>query len=86
MGGMSTINTTINIGDDSAGVIAGLLSRFAKGQRVRIALTDEPNIPVQVPTLAEFTARIEAARRELPLSPWSSTEEAMRDLREGERD
>lgn len=43
---MSTINTTIHIGDDSAGVIAGLLSRFAKGQRVRVALTDEPTTAV----------------------------------------
>ena len=41
MAGMSTIHTTINVDDDSAGIIAGLLSRFDKGQRVRVALTDE---------------------------------------------
>lgn len=38
---MSTINATIEIGDESAGMIAGLLSRFPKGRRVRVALTDE---------------------------------------------
>jgi hypothetical protein len=83
---MSTINTTIHVGDDSAGIIAGLLSRFTKGQRVRVALTDEPSAPEQVPSLAEFTARIDAARQKLPPSPWTTTDEALRDLREGERD
>ena len=83
---MSTINTTIRVGDDSTGIIAGLLSRFAKWQRVRVALSDEPSAPAQVPTLAEFTARIEAARQKLPPSPWVTTEEALQDLREGERD
>ena len=38
---MSTINATMDIGNETAGVIAGLLSRFPKGQRVRIAVTDE---------------------------------------------
>lgn len=83
---MSTINTTISVGDDSAGVIAGLLSRFTKGQRIRVAISDEPSVPAQIPTLAEFTARIEAARKKLPPSPWTTADEAMRDLREGERD
>lgn len=86
MARMSTINTTISIGDDSAGIIAGLLSRFSKGQRVRIALTDEPSPPAQVPSLAEFTERIDSALQKLPPSPWSSADEALRDLREGERD
>ncbi len=43
---MSSINATIDIGDDSAGVIAGLLSRFPKGRRVRVALTDESSPPM----------------------------------------
>ncbi len=38
---VSTINTTIRVGDDSAGVLAGLLSHFPKGQRVHVALTEE---------------------------------------------
>lgn len=38
---MSTINATMDIGNETAGVIAGMLSRFPKGQRVRIAVTDE---------------------------------------------
>lgn len=83
---MSTIDTTIRIGDDSTGVIAGLLSRFAKGQQVRVALSAEPSVPNRVPTLAELTDRIDAARQTLPASPWTTTEEALRDLREGERD
>ncbi len=83
---MSTINTTIRVGDDSAVIIAGLLSRFGKGRRVRVALTDEPSAPAQVPSLAELTARVEAARRKLPPSPWATTEEALRDLREGGRE
>lgn len=39
---MSTFNTTLNVGEDSAGVIASLLSRFPKGRRVHVELTDEP--------------------------------------------
>ena len=39
---MSTINATIEVGDEGAGVIAGLLQRFPKGGRVRVALSDEP--------------------------------------------
>jgi hypothetical protein len=81
---MSTINTTIRVGADSAVIIAGLLSRFGKGRRV--ALTEEPSAPAQVPSLAELTDRVEAARRKLPPSPWATTEEALRDLREGERE
>jgi hypothetical protein len=38
---VSTINTTIRVGDDSAGILAGLLSHFSEGQRVRVALTEE---------------------------------------------
>jgi hypothetical protein len=86
MAAMSTINATIDVGDDSAGVIAELLQRFPKGQRVRVAISDEPGESVQVPTLAEFMAQIDAARATLPTSPWTTTEEAMLDLRGGERD
>jgi hypothetical protein len=83
---MSTINATIEVGDDSAAIITGLLNRFPKGKRVRVALTEEPTPSAQVPELDEFIAKIEAARRELPDAPWATTEDAMRDLREGERD
>ena len=40
---MSTISATIDVGDNAAEVIAGLLSRFPTGRRVHVALTDEPN-------------------------------------------
>lgn len=83
---MSTINTTIRVGDDIAGIIAGLLSRFAKRQRVRAALTDQTNAPEQMPTLAEFSERIDAARQKMPPSSWTTADKALRDLREGERD
>ncbi len=83
---MSTIQKTICVGDDSTGVIAGLLSRFDKGQRVRVALTEEPSPPAHLPTLAEFTDRIDAARQKLPASQWTTADEALQDLREGERD
>jgi len=83
---VSTISKTIEIGDDSTGVITGLLSHFARGQRVIVALSDETgNTNHQVPTLAEFTERIEAARLKLPQLPWTTVDEAFRDLREGER-
>ncbi len=83
---MSTINATINIGDDSAQIVNGLLGRFSKGQRVRVELTDEPVAPAQVPDLEEFTKRVDAALQKLSPSPWETAEEALRDLREGERD
>lgn len=38
---MSTINSTIQIGEDSASVIAAMVSKFAPGQRVRVSLSDE---------------------------------------------
>jgi hypothetical protein len=82
---VNTISKTIEIGEDSAGVITGLLSHFAKGQRVIVALSDVAGITNQVPTLAEFTERIEAARLKLPSLPWTKVDEAFRDLREGER-
>ena len=83
---MSTINATIDVGDDSACVIAGLLRGFPKGRRVRVALSDEPETPTPVPTLAEFMTRLETARRLAPPGPWETTEAALRDLREGEQD
>lgn len=39
---MSTINATIDMGDDSVGVITDLLQRFPRGRRIRVELTDEP--------------------------------------------
>jgi hypothetical protein len=51
---MSTVNVTMDIGNESAGVIAGLLSRFPKGQRVRIAVTDE--LPADVGSKPDLVA------------------------------
>ena len=84
--GMSTITATIDVGDDSAGVIARLLRGFPKGRRVRVALSDEPEVPAPVPTLADYMTRLETARRLAPPCPWETTEAALRALREGEQD
>ncbi len=84
--GMSAINATIAVGDDSAGVIAGRLRGFPKGPRVRVALSDEPEAPAPVPTLTEYMTRLETARRLAPPCPWETPEAALRDLREGEQD
>lgn len=43
---MSTVNATIDIGENSAAEIAELLEQFPKGKRVRIAMTEEPSPPV----------------------------------------
>ncbi len=86
---MGKIQTMIEVNEDSAGVIAGMLKLFARGQRVHVALTAAA--PVHgtanggardgVPTLGELKARIEAARQSLPPALWETPEEALRDLR-----
>lgn len=40
---MSTVNATIDVGENSAAAIAKLLEQFPKGRRVRVALTEEPS-------------------------------------------
>ncbi len=52
---VSTINTTIRVGDDSVGILAGMLSHFPEGRRVRVALTEETGPePGSQPDLVEW--------------------------------
>lgn len=52
---MNSIQTTIRIGEDCASILSGLLSRFVKGQHVRVMLTVEPTAAVGTqPDLVEW--------------------------------
>ena len=86
---MSTVSTTLAVGDEASGVIARLLKGFPPGSRVRVAITeDEPMKATAAEgqmSLEAFRRRIVEARNLAPRSPWPSTEEAMKELREGER-
>ena len=86
MHSMNDVRATISIGDESLGVIAGLLKPFPKGSRVRVVLSEEPTASGQPLSLDAYLARLENARGFLPPCPWQTTEEAMRELREGEQD
>lgn len=80
---MSTITATIEVEDDVSGVVAELLHRFPKGSRVQLSLSEVP--PARpVPGLEEYRQGVAAARRLAPPSPWVTTAETMKALREGE--
>lgn len=82
---MSSISATIDLKDDATTIVADLLRQFPQGSRVRLAITEvAPTTPV--PSLDDYRQTVAAARRELPPSPWKSTAEAMKTLREGESD
>lgn len=81
---MSTLSATIAVQDEAPDIIAQLLRQFPKGRRIRVDLTDEGEVSPLVPNLEAFMERIEAARKAVPASPWQTTEEALRALREGE--
>lgn len=80
----STLTATIAVQEDAAGVISALLSQFPKGSRVRLALSQEDESENRLTNAEEYRQRVAAARREAPPSPWKSTAEAMKTLREGE--
>lgn len=83
---MSTLSTTIDVSDDALQKLSELLAKFPKGSRVRVALSEEPVVKSEIPPLAEYSAQIKAVLSTLPPSPWASTDEAMADLRAGEKD
>ena len=83
---MSTLTATIAVQDDAPKVIAEMLRQFPQGRRIRVALTDEDEVPSEVPSLDTFLELVKTARRVAPPCPWQTTEEALRDLREGEAD
>lgn len=81
---MATFATTIDIGDDVQKAVGDLLQRFPIGRRVRVEVTEEEEAPEQTPGLAEYRALVAAAREAAPKSPWKTTEEALREIRETE--
>lgn len=82
---MSAISATLDLADDATSIVADMLRQFPKGSRVRLAIS-EVSAPAQVPSLEEYRQAITAARRNAPRSPWQTTAEAMKALREGEDD
>jgi hypothetical protein len=82
---MSAITATFEIQDDAPRVVMDLLKQFPKGSRVRLAISQE--IPAEsMPDLDEYRRMVALARQQTPPSPWASTTEAMKVLREGEED
>ena len=82
---MSAVTTTFEIQDDSPRIVMDLLKQFPKGSRVRLAISQE--VPAEsVPDLDEYRGMVALARQHAPRSPWASTAEAMKALREGEED
>lgn len=82
---MSAISTTIDLGDDMTAVVADLLRQFPKGSRVKLAISEVPPA-TPVPDLDEYRGMIAAARQNAPRSPWKTTAETMKAVREGEED
>lgn len=84
---MATITEILEVGDGAQESLSRLLSRFPKGRRVRVVLTeDEAADDNGVPSLEEYRARVAEAWEVAPKSPWATTEEALRGLRVAEED
>jgi hypothetical protein len=83
---MKDVSAVISVGEKSAGELAELLKPFPRGSRVRVLLSEEPPAGGRAESLEAYLARVETARQSVPPSPWQSSEEALRELREGERD
>lgn len=82
---MSPITATLNLEDDMTTVVANMLRQFPKGARIKLAISEVPPV-AQVPSLDEYRQMIAAARKKAPRSPWPTTAETMKALREGEED
>ncbi|MDZ4288939.1 MAG: hypothetical protein U0984_13315 [Prosthecobacter sp.] len=83
---MQTITTTISVGDDATSAIATLLKQFPRGSRVRLALSPLAGESGET-NVTEYRDRVAKARRQFAAKcPWTTTAEAIRDLREGEQD
>jgi hypothetical protein len=82
---MATITTTIDVGEGAHEELERLLSQFPNGQRLRVMMTEE-EVPAANASaeLDEYRARVAAARKAAPKSPWQKSDEALRELREGE--
>ncbi len=82
---MSAFTATLAVEDDVATVVADMLRQFPKGSRVKLEVSEVP-ATAPVPSLDEYRQMIAAARQQAPGSPWKTTAETMKALREGEVD
>jgi hypothetical protein len=82
---MSAITATIELEDDMTSVVTDLLRQFPKGSRVKLAISEVPPA-TPVPSLEDYRQMIAVARQKAPRSPWVTTAETMKALREGEGD
>ena len=82
---MSAITATLSVEDDVTTVVANMLRQFPKGSRLKVAISEVPPISA-VPNLDEYRQMIAAARAKAPGSPWQTTAETMKALRDGEDD
>jgi len=82
---MSAITATLDLDDDMTSVVTDMLRQFPKGSRVKLAISQVPP-EAPVPNLDEYRQKIAAARQKAPRSPWTTTAETMKVLREGEAD
>jgi hypothetical protein len=86
------LSTTLSVGADTANEVLTLVQRFPHGRRVRVVVTDDavqtkPAAEAMHPrSFGEYLEQLDEARRLLPTAPWRTSEEAMHELREGERD
>jgi hypothetical protein len=83
---MSAITATLNVEDDAATIVANMLRQFPKGSRLKVAISEVSAASPPVPSLGEYQQMIAAARAKAPHSPWQTTAETMKALREGEED
>lgn len=82
---MGATIATLDLKDDMTQVVANMLRQFPKGSRVQLAISElPPDTPV--PTLDEYRLEIAASRQKAPASPWRTTVETTKALREGEED
>ena len=82
---MNAFTATLDIEDDISTLVAEMLRRFPKGSRVKLDISEVPSAG-PVPSLEEYQQMIADARKQAPRSPWQTTAETMRALREGEAD
>lgn len=82
---MSAITATLQIEDDTSTKVADMLRQFPKGTRVKLDIC-EVALPGPIPTLGEYRRAVAGAREKAPRSPWKTTAETMKVLREEESD
>jgi hypothetical protein len=82
---MSAITATLDLGDDMTTTVVNLLRQFPKGSRVKLAISEVPTATAAL-SLDEYRKIVTAARQKAPPSPWKTTSETMKALREGEDD